>query len=334
MWHVQHAGIEKHFREEDILYVKYEDLKSPKSRVAALARVRNFVLRGQTPLDPTAPATQRRVQCAFALAENRGAHRAIDPTKRGDYMTKEEAYTVPLVCRMWALFGRYAALHAYRPWRDTDCSGAEHPPIPMVNVGPQGEYNSRWVKKGQKQIDFGGYNSTGFPSPDELEDRIRARKGWKKKIRNTKNSQVLDTVSTPMTPLTPRGGEEEASPSAPRTGPRRKKGAAGDRGDRARTQKAATREREKERKRKKEEAGGDKEGKDNEREKERDKERDREREGGGVEEVERVGVGVGTGTDKAMRGKEGAENGGMTMEEAIKTTVGREPVGQKKAAWQ
>ena len=82
MWHVQHAGIEKHFRAEDILYVKYEDLKNKNTRVAALAKVRNFVLRGEKPLDPALPAVQRQVGCAFALAENPGAHRAIDPAKK------------------------------------------------------------------------------------------------------------------------------------------------------------------------------------------------------------------------------------------------------------
>jgi hypothetical protein len=82
MWHVQHAGIDKHFQAEDILYVKYEDLKNKNTRVAALAKVRNFVLRGEKPLDPALPAVQRQVGCAFALAENPGAHRAIDPAKK------------------------------------------------------------------------------------------------------------------------------------------------------------------------------------------------------------------------------------------------------------
>ena len=31
-------------------------------------------------------------------------------------MTKEIAYTKPLTCKMWALFGKYAAQHGYKPY--------------------------------------------------------------------------------------------------------------------------------------------------------------------------------------------------------------------------
>ena len=43
-----------------------------------------------------------QLACAFTLADNPGAHRRVDKRKM---MTKELAYTRPLVCRMWALFG-------------------------------------------------------------------------------------------------------------------------------------------------------------------------------------------------------------------------------------
>lgn len=77
-------------------------------------------------------------------------------------MTKDLAYTRPLVCRMWALLGPYVQKHNYSVWRDMDCSvgpGEEpFPPIQDVNVGPRGEYNHQWVKPGKPLLDFGGHD--------------------------------------------------------------------------------------------------------------------------------------------------------------------------------
>jgi hypothetical protein len=175
MWAVHHAGIEKHFAPKDILYLKYEDLKNRATRVATLQRVADF-LGISTP-------TEERLECAFALADNRETHRKVDASLT---MTKEEAYTAPLACRMWALFGAHAAKHGYKMWRDMDCSqlaagtsagaikqgeggalvavpagasgsGNAYPPIPRVNVGGQGEYDRKWVQPGQPLLDFGGH---------------------------------------------------------------------------------------------------------------------------------------------------------------------------------
>ena len=38
-------------------------------------------------------------------------------------MTKQTAYTVPLTCKMWMLFGMYASKHGYGIINEHDCSG-------------------------------------------------------------------------------------------------------------------------------------------------------------------------------------------------------------------
>ena len=60
---------------------------------------------------------------------------------------------------MWGLFGKYASRMDYRPYNNFTC--ANPPPLPMVNVGPRGEYNRDWVKPGAKMLDFGGYEKPG-----------------------------------------------------------------------------------------------------------------------------------------------------------------------------
>ncbi len=189
MWALHHSGIEKHFRPgeplpfirsyntalfsdcvtasaafdtEDVLYIKYEDLKDRASgaNIEAMRKVADFL---------KTPASVEKLQCAFVLAENRDAHRAVDPARS---MTKEDAYTKELTCRMWALFGEFAAKHGYKPYNGHDCSafngtaGLGFPKIRNVNVGAQGEYDLKWVKPGAKLIDFGGYDKSLYePRP-------------------------------------------------------------------------------------------------------------------------------------------------------------------------
>lgn len=66
---------------------------------------------------------------------------------------------------MWTLFGKFAARHGYEPYNSINCSALpprHREPIRMVNVGPQGEYNQRWVAPGAPLIDFGGYNKSDY----------------------------------------------------------------------------------------------------------------------------------------------------------------------------
>jgi len=146
MWSVQYAGIEAAFEKQNILYIRYEDLKDKSKRVETLAKVARFL---------HVDASDERLECSFLLSESTKAHRSIDPKVE---MIKEVAFTKELVCRMWALFGTYASRHNYSVWGGHNCEG--YPAIPMVNVGPQGEYNLKWVKPGQKLLDFGGHEDS------------------------------------------------------------------------------------------------------------------------------------------------------------------------------
>lgn len=148
MWKQQYMGIEKKFNKNDILYIKYEDLKQKSTRVATLEKVVNFL---------GISASLEKLECAFILAESTKAHRSIDPLVE---MTKEVAYTKELSCRMWSLFGKFAQLHNYTSWKQYDCTGFEA--LQNINVGPQGEYNKKWVKPGAKLVDFGGHEESSF----------------------------------------------------------------------------------------------------------------------------------------------------------------------------
>lgn len=105
------TGIEQHFARKDILYLKYEDLKNKATRVDTLMKVAQF-------LDISTPSREQ-LECAFMLADNRETHRTVDAALT---MSKDEAYTHPLACRMWALFGTHAAKHGYKVWHNYDCS--------------------------------------------------------------------------------------------------------------------------------------------------------------------------------------------------------------------
>lgn len=151
MWSVHYRGIEEKYEPEDILYLRYEDLKSKKTRVATLKRVVDFLK-----IKVTGDLLSR-LECAFALSESTQAHRSIDPDVD---MTKEVAYTKELACRMYALFGKHIEKHNYTTWKNWDCSGYQ--PIPKINVGPRGEYNRLWVRPGAALLDFGGHEISDF----------------------------------------------------------------------------------------------------------------------------------------------------------------------------
>ena len=141
-------GIDKQFSAKDVLYVRYEDLKDRSTRIDAMHRIASFLGLNHPSID--------QLECAYLLAESRHAHRVTDA--HAQLMTKAEAYTRPLACRMWNLFGASAARYNYSVWGDGDgsydCSNITAA-VPRINVGPQGEYNRQWVKPGMQLLDFG-----------------------------------------------------------------------------------------------------------------------------------------------------------------------------------
>ena len=151
MWNVHYMYMERNMQPEDILYLKYEDLKNKHTRVSALSHVAQFL--GLDDVDA------ERLYCSFVMSENPKAKRSI----KANMVSKQEAYTRPVLCRMWALFGKYAKRIGYdRFGGDTiDCPEEHNVPIPMVNVGPQGDYNDAWVKAGKPFLDFGEHPPDG-----------------------------------------------------------------------------------------------------------------------------------------------------------------------------
>ncbi len=156
MWQLDHSLMERQLQRDGIIYLKYEDLKNKVTRVATLEKIVKFLnLRSQSSLSDK--ALLKRLECAFMLADNRQAHRSID---KSTFMTKDIAYQEEIACRMWNLFKDYAVRHGYKPWGGFNCTG--YPKIPKINVGPQGDYDHRWVRPGAKLIDFRGKRS-GVP---------------------------------------------------------------------------------------------------------------------------------------------------------------------------
>lgn len=169
-----YATIFKKLKKGNILLVRYEDLYNKTTRVETLAKVLRF-LKARPPKD--------RMECAFILSQSKKALRSIDTNK---YMTKDLAYIQNISCRMWSLFGNFAERYGYTPWRNENCSGFD--PIPRVRVGPQGEYNKKWMKKGQKDLNYAGLENK------KETFKIKKRKGNEDEIVK----QALDIHSTTL----------------------------------------------------------------------------------------------------------------------------------------
>ena len=61
--------------------------------------------------------------------------RAVDVSQK---MTKEIAYTRPLACKMWKLFGSYAGKHGYSTQNGYNCSEySAKDAIQNIAIGPQ-----------------------------------------------------------------------------------------------------------------------------------------------------------------------------------------------------
>lgn len=150
-----YATIFKKLSKNNILVVKYEDLYNKTTRIETLDKMIRF-LKIRPPKD--------RLECAFLLSKSKKALRNIDTNK---YMTKDLAYIQNISCRMWSLFGNFATKYGYTTWKNENCTGYD--PISKTRVGPQGEYNKKWMRKGQKEIDLIGF--------EKKERKFKKRKG-------------------------------------------------------------------------------------------------------------------------------------------------------------
>ena len=108
MTKIDYAGIEAFLGENNVLYVKYEDLKNTSVRIDTLRKIVHYV-------DVWTELTKnkdQRLKCAFVNAAKIKVKRSDTEDKR---VTAAIAYNmVPhLICSMWALFGDSASKFGY-----------------------------------------------------------------------------------------------------------------------------------------------------------------------------------------------------------------------------
>lgn len=125
MWASHYTGIEQAFSPQDILYIKYEDLKDRSTKTNIMKKVSEFL--GVT-------VTEEQIDCSFILSSRSDTNRMIDT----EAMKKIEAYRKPLVCRMWLLFGGYAVKHGYDVYNGYNCSDySKADAIKRIPIGPR-----------------------------------------------------------------------------------------------------------------------------------------------------------------------------------------------------
>ena len=130
MWTNDYAKIKLHFKPTDYMFLKYEQLQNTTIRKSELRSVVDFIgielnkRRSGEPFNSSVKVTDEQLECAFVLADSNSTHRNMVPSAEGReaaVMTKERAYTKPLVCCMWAMFGAIASEVGYTPYRNADC---------------------------------------------------------------------------------------------------------------------------------------------------------------------------------------------------------------------
>lgn len=125
MWGHHYKDMIRDYGRHNILFLKYEDLKNPHTRIQELGKLAKFLY---------IQTSTERLECAFELATKSDAHRSSDPAL---YMTKKEAYTEDLVCEMWQLFGPFIVDFGYKPRDLYDCS--MYFPIQNLELGSEGQ---------------------------------------------------------------------------------------------------------------------------------------------------------------------------------------------------
>jgi len=195
-----YEGIDKQFSAKDVLYVRYEDLKDKSTRIDAMRAISSF-------LGLNHPSNDQ-LECAYLLAESRHAHRVTDA--QAQLMTKSEAYTRPLACRMWNLFGASAARYNYSVWGGYDCSNITEA-VPRINVGPQGEYNHQWVKPGMQLLDFGDHF---ISNPQQLSPPSSYQGGGKMKKKIAPSKRKPKPKNNSMMKFS-KQQQQHKQPSAP-----------------------------------------------------------------------------------------------------------------------
>jgi len=112
LWLEEYNGIFTHLKPENILIIRYEDLKDTHTRIAVLRLITNFLKLNEE------PESTERLQCAFQMADVEKVHRAVN---QSEYMSKEEVYTEEIVCKMWRNLAAVSIPIGYRIWGNFSC---------------------------------------------------------------------------------------------------------------------------------------------------------------------------------------------------------------------
>jgi hypothetical protein len=121
MWNREYAQIKKHFHPDNVLFLRFEDLKSNVTRIDTLRSVAKFLsvsLTNQANVEAEL-ANSERLECAFVLAENPNAHRRGDPQFE---MTKDEVYDKKLACGIYNLLKQDITQVNYTSWKNWNCA--------------------------------------------------------------------------------------------------------------------------------------------------------------------------------------------------------------------
>lgn len=119
MWEKDYSTIQRTFQPSDRLFVQYEQLRAPASRLGNLKNMVEFL---------HFPTTESRLNCSFLLAESKDIHRR--PLAQQQVMSIDDAYSAAasanLTCRMWSVFGDYVSQLGYKPFGKIKCSSSHH----------------------------------------------------------------------------------------------------------------------------------------------------------------------------------------------------------------
>eukprot|EP01038_Epipyxis_sp_PR26KG_P005346 gene5346-7417_t len=110
MWFFEYPELNKWLPdgEKGSLFIRFEDLVNKTSRNDALYSIISFI---------DLNSSNERIACSFVLSQQ-----AKRKTNSTNMINADDGFTSDLVCRMWAIFGRYALKVGYKPYKNIDCS--------------------------------------------------------------------------------------------------------------------------------------------------------------------------------------------------------------------
>ena len=108
--HSHYRSLEKRLPKENILYLRYANLKNPETR--------NVELRSLVKFLDMDTKDEKRLNCAFLLADRPETYRNHHDSSSA--ITKEEAFQ-PIACQIWNIVGKAAAHYKFKVLKGVSC---------------------------------------------------------------------------------------------------------------------------------------------------------------------------------------------------------------------